>query len=1266
MSNKNDETTTRFKVDISELKTQFAEARRQIQLANSEFKAATGGMDDWTKSADGLSAKLKQLGDTLSAQKTQLKSLEDQYAQVVKEQGENSKGAEELRIKINNQKAAIGNTEKQMRNYNTQLDNLGKETEDAKKPTDELSEAVDDVNESTGKAAKGGLSVFGAALGNLIAEVVSNAISKIKELAGEVVNVGKQFDTSMSNVQAISGATAEQYDELRQKAKEMGAQTKFTASQTADAFSYMAMAGWKTEDMLDGIDGVLNLAAASGTDLATTSDIVTDALTAFGKSADDAGRLADIMAAASSNANTNVELMGETFKYVAPLAGSLGYEMEDTAVAIGLMANAGVKGTQAGTSLRSIITRMTAPTEESGEAMAALGISMEKTNADGTKSLKSLSETVSDLRSVFGEIRIPADEFNKKLSELEQSQASLDAQFEAGEITESDYKKRTKNIAEEQGTLMKRAYGAEGALKAQYASMIAGKNALSGFMALVNSSDADFGKLTDAINNSTGAAQNMADVMMDNLEGDLTKLSSAFEGFQLTLYEKVTEPLRGIVQTVMNEVIPALTDLINGVDGAAEKLSASLSKIITDVLKKIVDALPQAVKVLSSLIGNLAAELVKMAPQLIDAAAKMVAVLIGELGGLMSKLADALRSTFPELINSLLNALPMIIDALVKLAEQIAKALPRVIESISNRLPAVVQGIADVISAQFKTILAAAMKIFTVLVEAIPRILPNLIKSVIDMIGTIADTLTDALPQLFDAAITLFETVVDAIPKILPLIAKTLPDIINTVVKFFTKNAPTIAKAGVKLFIAILDALPVIIGALAPEIPKIIDAIVHTLLDNIPAVLDAFVEIFDTAKTAFKDFLSRAPEWLEGILEPINTYLIEPVKSAFSELLDWFSGWSINEVISDFLMECEETISTFFAWVSDKIDGVKEMLAAAWGAIKAVWDFVTPYFKGVWENIKATFEGAKEVLGSFFSAAWDYITGVWDVAKAYFGTIWENIKAIFSVVKTALGGFFKAAWTAIKTVWDNVVNYFKTLWNNVKLIFSVVEKVFKGDFSGAWEAVKKIWDNCKEYFSGVWSNVKKIFAAVKDYFESVFSSAWSAVKNVFSNVGNFFENIWNIIKEKFTSIGTKIGDAIGGAFKTAINSVLATVENGLNAIPRAINGALDLINELPGVDISSMSEISLPRLARGGVLKRGQLGLLEGSGAEAVVPLEKNTRWLDEIASRIYDKMAVSGNTPAPAQGVVNNFYQTNNSPKALSRLEIYRQSKNLLRMQGV
>jgi hypothetical protein len=241
------------------------------------------------------------------------------------------------------------------------------------------------------------------------------------------------------------------------------------------------------------------------------------------------------------------------------------------------------------------------------------------------------------------------------------------------------------------------------------------------------------------------------------------------------------------------------------------------------------------------------------------------------------------------------------------------------------------------------------------------------------------------------------------------------------------------------------------------------------------------------------------------------------------------------------------------------------------------------------------------------------------------------------------------------------------IWDNIKAVFGVVKSVLTGDFKGAWDGIKGIWDNTTGYFSSLWENIKKIFSKVKQFFVNAFSSAWEGIKKVFANVGTFFGDIWRTIVSKFETIGTAVGDAIGGAFKTAINAVIATVERGLNVIPNVVNDALDLINELPGVDISPLSTISLPRLERGGVLKRGQLGLLEGNGSEAVVPLEKNTGWLDEIANRLYVKMSAPGvgNTAAPVQSVTNNFYQTNNSPKALSRLEIYRQSKNLLRMKG-
>lgn len=308
------------------------------------------------------------------------------------------------------------------------------------------------------------------------------------------VKTAADFQESMSKVSAISGATGDDLARLTDMAKHMGATTKFSASESAEAFQYMAMCGWKTEDMLSGISGIMNLAAASGEDLALVSDIVTDALTAFGLSASDSGHFADVLAAASSNANTNVAMMGETFKYVAPVAGSLGYSAEDTAVAIGLMANAGIKASQAGTSLRQILLGLQGGVELATKSTDSWVIEVE--NADG--SMRNLNDVVVDLREAFADM--------------------TDAQ------------------------------------KASNAEAIAGKIGMSGLLAIVNASEGDFNKLTGAINNSNGVAQSMAETMQNNLNGKLTQLKSALEGVAISFGEVLTPMLMKVVESITNVV----------------------------------------------------------------------------------------------------------------------------------------------------------------------------------------------------------------------------------------------------------------------------------------------------------------------------------------------------------------------------------------------------------------------------------------------------------------------------------------------------------------------------------------------------------------------------------------------------------------------------------------------------------------------------------------------------------------------------------------
>lgn len=349
-------------------------------------------------------------------------------------------------------------------------------------------------------------------------------------LGTAAVSVSANFQESMSKVAAISGATGDDLERLTEKAKEMGATTKYSASESAEAFQYMAMAGWKTEDMLDGISGIMNLAAASGEELATVSDICTDALTAFGMSASDSGRFADILASASSNANTNVSMLGESFKYVAPLCGSMGYSAEDTSIALSLMANAGIKGSQSGTSLKTALTNMLSPTSSMASVMEEYGLSL--TNADG--SMKSLKDVMDMLREKMG--------------------------------------------------------GLDEATQGAAASTLFGKEALAGMLSIINASDSDYDKLTQAIYNCDGTAKTMADTMQDNLNGKLTQLKSALEGVAISFGEvlipmlmKVVEKITNVVQKFANldEETRKLILIIGAIAASIGPLLLVIGKLIT-------------------------------------------------------------------------------------------------------------------------------------------------------------------------------------------------------------------------------------------------------------------------------------------------------------------------------------------------------------------------------------------------------------------------------------------------------------------------------------------------------------------------------------------------------------------------------------------------------------------------------------------------------------------------------------------------------------
>ena len=542
--------TIQIGADYQGLDTALREVEKNSKKSADEIKEINRAIKTAGDSAELWAQKQKVLTTALEESEKKLKFLEEAQEQVNKQFQEGKVNEDQYRAfqrEVEYARAEVKKYSDELSNADNKVKELGSTSKDTSKDVDDLGDKTEEAGKQADNAANGGFTVLKGALADLAADGIRKAAGELKDFTGDIIRTGMDFEASMSSVAAISGASTAELEKLTAKAEEMGATTKFTAAESAEAFQYMAMAGWKTENMLSGIDGILSLAAASGEDLGTTSDIVTDAMTAFGLSADQASHFADVLAAASSNANTNVSMMGETFKYVAPVSGAMGYSIEDTAEAIGLMANAGIKSTQAGTALRSIITRLSTDAGASGKSLGALGTLTEKLgvqfyNADGS---------ARDFGDVLNETRVKWQELN----------------------------------AEQQTS---------------YGKTIAGTNALSGWLALMNAAPSDLDKLSGAIRDCDGAASDMSTTMMDNLQGDMTKLSSAVDGMKVSLSKELNPEIRKGVQ-YLTDKIPRIQSVLSGFFKGTISAIKLVAGYIPDVISAVQKGKPIIIGALSAI-----------------------------------------------------------------------------------------------------------------------------------------------------------------------------------------------------------------------------------------------------------------------------------------------------------------------------------------------------------------------------------------------------------------------------------------------------------------------------------------------------------------------------------------------------------------------------------------------------------------------------------------------------------------------------------------
>ena len=693
-----------------------------------------------------MEQKQRLLSDRIGETETKLKALKEAQKQVgeeLKRTGEGQEQYDALQREIISCTNELKELEKQADRSSVAMQKISAAGESLKKTGDKIS--------SVGQALMP-LSTAAAGIG-----------------AG-IIKTTADFDASMSKVAAVSGAAGDEFDALRNKAREMGETTKFSASESAEAMNYMAMAGWKTEDMLNGISGVMNLAAASGEELATTSDIVTDALTAFGMSAEDSSRFADILASAASNANTNVAMMGESFKYVAPVAGSLGYSAEDVAIALGLMANSGIKADMAGTSLRNMFQRMAKPTKESAMAMDRLGLSLD----DGQGHMYSFRQIMDQLRSGFVQINMPIEEYDKTVEQL-------DADLAAGNIKQKEYEKTLEE-------LNKQAFGAAGAEKARAAAMLGGTRAMSGLLAIANASEEDYNKLTQAIDNSSqafartkdgivplneamasgaeiletyeGSAAAMAATMQDNAAGQMQILKSQLEELAISLGDTLMPTIRKLVGYVQDFV-----DRLNGMDEGTKEAIMNIILLVAALgpLLVIIGKVVSGIGSLMTVIGGISAPIL--------AAVAIIGVLVAAFVHLWNT-NEEFRNSILEIWNSLTAAFQAFGDGIV----QRLNAMGGNFKSFGDVVKTVWDMICKNLAPQFKSAF-----------EMVASILKGALNVLMGLFDTFAGLFTGNWSQMWNGIKTIFSGIWEAIKGILKAAVNTLSSTINGLISGINK-----------------------------------------------------------------------------------------------------------------------------------------------------------------------------------------------------------------------------------------------------------------------------------------------------------------------------------------------------------------------------------------------------------------------------------------------------------------------------------------------
>lgn len=1007
--------------------------RARVTELTSKIDVQKGIVQQNGQQYDNLKQKLELQKTAHDQLKTKVEAAKKAYEDSAKATGEDSEETQKLKAEYEKLSSQLSTSESQITKTETAITKQEAAVNQSKAALTEMEAELKNVNAELARAPFDEYAAKAEKVGGTLTSVGQKLLPLSTGIAGlgvAAVKTTADFDSEMSKVSAISGATGTDLDKLRGKAREMGAKTKFSASEAAQGMQYMAMAGWKTQDMMDGLEGIMNLAAASGEDLASTSDIVTDALTAFGLSAKDSSHFSDILAAASSNANTNVSMMGETFKYAAPVLGSLGYTAEDAALAIGLMANAGIKSSQAGTALRGAITNLAKPTDTVAAAMDKYGISL----TDSSGKMLSLRELMEQLRQKLG-----------GLSEAEQAQA---------------------------------------------AAALFGKEAMSGMLAIINGSDKDFEKLAGAIDNCDGSSEKMANTMNDNLQGQITILMSQLQELAISFGEILMPKIRDIVTHIQNFVdklnamdegqketilrigmfVAALAPMLMGL-GKVITFSANVSRALGTLSAGLVKA-----GGFSGVFTKALGLITSPAAIVVGAIAAITAVIIhlwntnedfrNTITAIWQKIKDAF-TTFAAGISERLSALGItfsdVTSAIKTIWDGFCNLLAPVLEAAFNTIAIALQtafnvilGIWDVFSAVFSGDWSGAWEAVKGIFSSVWDGLKEYFSTIIGAVKGVADVFLGWFgtnwETVWNGVKTFFEGIWNGISSFFEGIWNGISTFCTTVWNGIVTNVTAFCTTVHDTISTIFNAVKDVVSNVWETIKNVVQVAIMFIVEVIKAAFELITVPFRFIWENCRDTIISVWETIKSAVQTainfVKDNIITPVMNAISTTIT--TVWNaIQTTFTTVINAIKSAVQTAWNFMKDSVitpvmNGIKTVITTVWNAIKTA--------------VQTVVNAIKTTVQTVFNAVKTTVTTIWNAIKTGTSTAWNAVKTAvitpINAAKSAVTSAINGIKSTISSVWNSVKSATSSTWNAIKTAITTPINAAKTAVGNAISAIR--------------------------------------------------------------------------------------------------------------------------------------------------------------------------------------------------------------------